>query len=146
MLIGDALRTVHFSVGSGTRMALQDASLWPRRFATASDVEQALRSFEDVHRPVVEEFLHVAAESYRWYESFRDKLALDPVPFTYDYVMRGGRISPSRIEERLAAPGAAAYAGLARTDERLTCSRAAPPGRQSSPPAIAPRATGATNR
>ena len=66
-----------------------------------------LRSFEDVHRPAVEEFLQVAAESYRWYESFRDKLALDPVPFTYDYVMRGGRISPSRLAERSPALAAA---------------------------------------
>ena len=80
-------------------------------------MEQALRSFEDVHRPVVEEFLHVAAESYRWYEYFRDKLALDPVPFTYDYVMRGGRISPSRIEERSPRLAAAYADWRARTND-----------------------------
>jgi anthraniloyl-CoA monooxygenase len=107
VLIGDALRTVHFSVGSGTRMALQDAVALAQAMREADDVERALRSFEDVHRPAVEEFLQVAAESYRWYESFRAKLALDPVPFTYDYVMRGGRISPSRLAERSPALAAA---------------------------------------
>jgi len=107
VLIGDALRTVHFSVGSGTRMALQDAVALAQAMRETDDVEQALRVFEDVHRPSVEEFLQVAAESYRWYESFRDKLALDPVPFTYDYVMRGGRISPSRLRERSPALAAA---------------------------------------
>jgi len=109
VLIGDALRTVHFSVGSGTRMALQDAVVLAQALRETDDVERALRVFEDAHRPEVEEFLQVAAESYRWYESFRDKLALDPVPFTYDYVMRGGRISPSRLQERSPAL-AAAYA------------------------------------
>jgi len=109
VLIGDALRTVHFSVGSGTRMALQDAVVLAQALRETDDVERALRVFEDTHRPEVEEFLQVAAESYRWYESFRDKLALDPVPFTYDYVMRGGRISPSRLQERSPAL-AAAYA------------------------------------
>ena len=68
-----------------------------------------------LHRLAVEEFLQVAAESYRWYESFRDKLALDPVPFTYDYVMRGGRISPSRLEERSPALAAAIAAWRAQT-------------------------------
>jgi 2-polyprenyl-6-methoxyphenol hydroxylase-like FAD-dependent oxidoreductase len=109
VLIGDALRTVHFSVGSGTRMALQDAVALARALAETDDLGQALRAFEGAHRPSVDEFLQVATESYRWYEGLRDKLALEPVPFTYDYVLRGGRISPLQLQQRSPAL-AAAYA------------------------------------
>jgi anthraniloyl-CoA monooxygenase len=117
VLIGDALRTVHFSVGSGTRMALQDAVALAQALAETDNVELALSSFEHVHRPAVEEFLQVAAESYRWYEGFRDKLTLEPVPFTYDYVMRGGRISPARLQERSPALAAAHAEWRARTHD-----------------------------
>ncbi|HTD76354.1 MAG TPA: monooxygenase, partial [Chloroflexota bacterium] len=64
------------------------------------DVEQGLRIFEEVRRPQVEEFLRVAADSFQWYEQFRDKLSLDPLPFTYDYVMRSGRIGHARLAQR----------------------------------------------
>jgi 2-polyprenyl-6-methoxyphenol hydroxylase-like FAD-dependent oxidoreductase len=117
VLIGDALRTVHFSVGSGTRMALQDAVALARALAETDDVERALCAFQDAHRPAVDEFLQVAAESYRWYECFRDKLALEPVPFTYDYVMRGGRISPARLQQRSPALAAAYADWRARTND-----------------------------
>jgi 2-polyprenyl-6-methoxyphenol hydroxylase-like FAD-dependent oxidoreductase len=100
VLIGDALRTVHFSVGSGTRMALQDSVALAGAFAATKDVEQGLRLFERVRRPQVEEFLQVAADSFHWYERFRDKLNLDALPFTYDYVMRSGRIPYARLKER----------------------------------------------
>ncbi|HET6317964.1 MAG TPA: FAD-dependent monooxygenase, partial [Chloroflexota bacterium] len=116
VLIGDALRTVHFSVGSGTRMALQDAVALAQALGETADIERALRAFEDAHRPAVEEFLQIAAESYRWYERFRDKLALEPVPFTYDYVMRGGRISRERLQERSPALAAAHAAWRAQTN------------------------------
>ena len=101
VLIGDALRTVHFSLGSGTRMALGDAIALARAFARhGQDVPAALRAFEAAHRPGVERFLEVARRSFRWYERFRDKLHLDPLPFAYDYVMRSGRISHARLQAR----------------------------------------------
>src|SRR5207248_2262375 len=72
-----------------------------RAFARhGEDVPAALRAFEEAHRPGVERFLEVAGRSFRWYERFRDKLHLDPIPFAYDYVMRSGRISHARLQER----------------------------------------------
>ncbi len=101
VLIGDALRTVHFSIGSGTRTALEDAIALFRAFEThGTDVPAALRAFEEARRPGVEKFLKVAERSYAWYERFREKMQLDPLPFAYDYVMRGGRISHERLKER----------------------------------------------
>jgi anthraniloyl-CoA monooxygenase len=100
VLIGDALRTVHFSIGSGTRMALEDAIVLAQAFATHRDVTPALAAFELARRPAVERFLKVAAHSFVWYERMREKLSLDPVPFAYDYVMRGGTVTHERLRQR----------------------------------------------
>jgi 2-polyprenyl-6-methoxyphenol hydroxylase-like FAD-dependent oxidoreductase len=100
VLIGDALRTVHFSIGSGTRMALEDAIVLAQAFAAHRDVAPALAAFEHVRRPAVERFLKVAARSFVWYERMREKLSLDPVPFAYDYVMRGGTVTHERLRQR----------------------------------------------
>lgn len=100
-LIGDALRTVHFSIGSGTRHALEDAIALFRAFETqGADVPAALQAFEGLRRPGVEKFLKVAERSYAWYERVREKMPLDPLPLAYDYVMRGGRISRERLKKR----------------------------------------------
>jgi len=119
MLLGDALRTVHFSVGSGTRMALQDSIVLARSLAHSTDVEEAAREFERVRRPQVEEFLQRAADSFAWYERFRDKLILDPLPLTYDYVMRSGRISHPRLEQRSPELAAAYEAYLRERQQPL---------------------------
>jgi anthraniloyl-CoA monooxygenase len=119
VLLGDALRTVHFSVGSGTRMALQDSIVLARAFGQSSDVEQAAREFERVRRPQVEDFLQRAADSFAWYERFRDKLTLDPLPLTYDYVMRSGRISHARLKQRSPRLAAAYEAYLGERQQPL---------------------------
>ncbi len=108
VLLGDALRTVHFSIGSGTRMALEDAIALAKACADAGDAETALRVFEERRRPGVDKFLSIAERSGLWYERFAERMRLDPVPFAYDYMMRSGRISFAQLRER--SPGfAAAY-------------------------------------
>jgi 2-polyprenyl-6-methoxyphenol hydroxylase-like FAD-dependent oxidoreductase len=108
VLIGDALRTVHFSIGSGTRNALEDAMALFRAFeAHGGDVPAALRAFEQARRPGVEKFLAVAERSAAWYEGFADKLTMQPMPFAHDYLMRGGRITLERLRERSPAFAAA---------------------------------------
>lgn len=100
VLIGDALRTVHFSIGSGTRMALEDAIYLYHALRDEPDVQAGLRAFEAARRPGVERFLGVAAQSFLWYEHFRDKLPLDPLPFAYDYMMRSGLVEHAKLRER----------------------------------------------
>ena len=100
VLIGDALRTVHFSIGSGTRTALEDAIALARALASEPDGAAALHAFERGRRPAAEELLEVAAQSFAWYERFPDHMRLDPLPFTYGYLMRSGRITPVRLRER----------------------------------------------
>jgi 2-polyprenyl-6-methoxyphenol hydroxylase-like FAD-dependent oxidoreductase len=100
VLLGDALRTVHFSIGSGTRMALEDAIALAAALREAAGVPEALARYEAARRPDADKYLAVARESYAWYERFRDVLALDPLRFAHDYVTRSGRITADRLERR----------------------------------------------
>lgn len=105
-LLGDALRTVHFSIGSGTRTALEDAIALARALAEAGagppreSIPRALAAFEAARRPGAERLLEVARQSGIWYERFRDALALDPLPFAHSYLTRGGRVTAARLRER----------------------------------------------
>ena len=100
VLIGDALHTVHFSIGSGTRLAFEDAIALERAFAEAGeDVPAALAAFERARRPVAEKLLHAASLSSFWYEDFPSKLALAPLDLAYDYMMRSGRMTEPRLRE-----------------------------------------------
>jgi 2-polyprenyl-6-methoxyphenol hydroxylase-like FAD-dependent oxidoreductase len=116
VLLGDALRTVHFSIGSGTRMALQDAiALAEALGSNGDDVPAALQAFEAARRPAVERFLEVAAHSYRWYERFGDRLLLGPIELAYDYVMRGDNVTHDSLRARSPSFAAAVErAGLGR--------------------------------
>jgi 2-polyprenyl-6-methoxyphenol hydroxylase-like FAD-dependent oxidoreductase len=104
VLLGDALRTVHFSIGSGTRTALEDAIALARAFAerggTRAAVPAALADFEAARRPGAERLLDVARGSGIWYEGFREAMRLDPLPFAHSYLTRGGRITPERLRAR----------------------------------------------
>jgi 2-polyprenyl-6-methoxyphenol hydroxylase-like FAD-dependent oxidoreductase len=100
LLIGDALRTVHFSIGSGTRLAFEDAIALDRAFAEAGDdVPRALAAFERERRPVVEKIISAANASSYWYERLSDKMALEPWQLAYDYMTRSGRMTDERLRE-----------------------------------------------
>jgi len=100
VLIGDALRTVHFSIGSGTRLAFEDAIALDRAFGEAGDdVPAALAAFERERRPVVEKLLAAANASSFWYEDFPARMGLPPWQLAYDYMTRSGRMSDARLAE-----------------------------------------------
>ena len=98
VLLGDALRSVHFSLGSGTRMAMQDAiALFKAIVADGADIASALASFEAERRPHSEKFQDAATRSLEWYEQVESRMHLSPVQFAYDYMTRTGRISHDDI-------------------------------------------------
>jgi 2-polyprenyl-6-methoxyphenol hydroxylase-like FAD-dependent oxidoreductase len=100
VLIGDALRTVHFSIGSGTRLAFEDAIALDRAFAEAGDdVPRALVAFERERRPIVEKIVAAANLSSYWYEDLAEKMKLEPWRLAYDYMTRSGRMSNERLRE-----------------------------------------------
>lgn len=100
ILIGDALRTAHFSIGSGTRLAFEDAIALDRAFAAAGpDVALALELFERDRRPIVEKIIAAANASSYWYERLAEKMQLAPWELAYDYMTRSGRMTDERLRE-----------------------------------------------
>jgi 2-polyprenyl-6-methoxyphenol hydroxylase-like FAD-dependent oxidoreductase len=95
VLIGDALRTAHFSIGSGTRLAMEDAIALVKAFESADP----LPSFEAARRPIVEKLVAAADASGAWYERFAEHMKLAPREFAWSYIQRSGRIDPERLRK-----------------------------------------------
>ncbi len=98
VLIGDALKTVHPSIGSGTRVGMQDAiALAAALKAGNGDVAAIFQSFEQGRRKGAGSFQEAAMRSILWYETVDQRMDLDPIAFAYDFMMRTGRISNERL-------------------------------------------------
>jgi anthraniloyl-CoA monooxygenase len=98
VLIGDALKTVHPSIGSGTRVALQDAiALAQALDHCKGDIPSTFATFERERRGNAGAFQDAAMKSILWYETVDERMHLDPVAFAYDYMMRTGRVSDERL-------------------------------------------------
>lgn len=101
VLLGDALRTVHFSLGSGTRMAMQDAIALHHAIAEhPSDLDAAFAAFEGTRRPASTTFQSAAAKSLDWYENVAGRMHLDPLSFAYDYMRRTGQVTHEDLRRR----------------------------------------------
>lgn len=100
VLMGDALRTAHFSIGSGTRLAMEDAIALDRAFAEdPRDIPAALARYDAARRPPVEKIVEAAGVSARWYEGMAELMPLAPYDFAYAYMTRTGRMSEARLKE-----------------------------------------------
>lgn len=102
VLLGDALRTAHFSIGSGTRLAMEDSvALFKALKAHKDDVKAALQYFQELRVPPMKKIWDAANVSIRWYEEM-DKLVseLKPVEFAYSYMTRTGRVSHEEVKKR----------------------------------------------
>jgi 2-polyprenyl-6-methoxyphenol hydroxylase-like FAD-dependent oxidoreductase len=97
VLIGDALRTAHFSIGSGTRLAMEDAIALVRALRDESSVPTALAAFEAARRPIVDKLVAAADSSGTWYDRFPEHMNLSPRYFAWSYIQRSGRIDPARL-------------------------------------------------
>jgi anthraniloyl-CoA monooxygenase len=100
VLLGDALHTAHFSIGSGTKLALEDAIALHECFQRNSDVETALAEFASTRRPVIEDYQAAAYESMRWFETARDYMDLSPIKLAYSLMMRSGRVDSADLKKR----------------------------------------------
>jgi len=97
-LVGDALRTAHFSIGSGTRLALEDAIALARALDEhPSDPRAGLEAYEAARRPVVEKLVRASKTSAAWYERFPEHMRLAPYDFAYSYITRSGRVDDERL-------------------------------------------------
>jgi 2-polyprenyl-6-methoxyphenol hydroxylase-like FAD-dependent oxidoreductase len=100
VLLGDALHTAHFSIGSGTRLAMEDAIALDRALAVHPDaVDMALAAYEAARRPILEKLVSGANQSAIWYEQFAKHMQLAPMDFAMSYVTRSGRIDIDRLRK-----------------------------------------------
>jgi 2-polyprenyl-6-methoxyphenol hydroxylase-like FAD-dependent oxidoreductase len=100
VLLGDAQRTAHFSIGSGTRLAMEDAIALTKALSEfKSDIPAALAAFEAARRPIVEKLVAGADASGDWYERFPEHMRLAPRDFAWSYIRRSGRIDPEKLRK-----------------------------------------------
>jgi 2-polyprenyl-6-methoxyphenol hydroxylase-like FAD-dependent oxidoreductase len=100
VLMGDALRTAHFSIGSGTRLAMEDAIALEKALRKhGGDVPAALAAYEMARKPVSTKLLNAANTSSDWYERFPEHMKLDPLDFAHSYITRSGRIRMERLRK-----------------------------------------------
>jgi 2-polyprenyl-6-methoxyphenol hydroxylase-like FAD-dependent oxidoreductase len=103
VLLGDALRTAHFSIGSGTRLAMEDSVALFKAFREvgAKDVPGALALFQQERLPPMRKIWEAANASLRWYEDM-DRLVrtLRPVEFAHSYMTRTGRVDHAEVRRR----------------------------------------------
>jgi 2-polyprenyl-6-methoxyphenol hydroxylase-like FAD-dependent oxidoreductase len=97
VIIGDAQRTAHFSIGSGTRLAMEDAIALNKALTERAAVAEALAAFERGRRPIVEKLVGAADSSGAWYDRFAEHMNLSPRDFAWSYIQRSGRIDPGRL-------------------------------------------------
>lgn len=108
VLIGDAVHTAHFSIGSGTRIAMEDAIALARILRVQDTLDAALAAFEAERKPIAWKIVDAANTSALWYDRFADKMALAPLDFAFDYITRSGRVDLERLR-RLSPQFMAAY-------------------------------------
>jgi len=98
VLLGDALHTAHFSIGSGTRLAMEDAIALYKAFGETADVPDALARYEEIRRPALTKIVDAAVASALWYERMAELMrTLEPYEFARSYMTRTGRVSDERL-------------------------------------------------
>ena len=100
VMIGDALHTAHFSIGSGTKLALEDAIALFDCFRKTGSVGDALRQFELTRKPVIEEYQAAALESMRWFENVRAYMHLSPIELAFALMTRSGKVDYEDLKRR----------------------------------------------
>jgi anthraniloyl-CoA monooxygenase len=97
VLLGDAAHTAHYSVGSGTKLAMEDAIALVGALEDADDLETALTAYEAARRPAVTRIQDIAERSRRWWETFPERLDLPVEQLLVAYMSRAGNVSLDRF-------------------------------------------------
>jgi len=100
VLLGDALHTAHFSIGSGTKLAMEDAIALAQSFQQTTNVQQALEYFANTRRPVIEDYQAAAFESMKWFENAAQYMSLSPMELAFSVMTRSGRVSYEDLKKR----------------------------------------------
>ncbi|WP_335939236.1 bifunctional salicylyl-CoA 5-hydroxylase/oxidoreductase [Streptomyces sp. PTD5-9] len=100
VLIGDAAHTAHFSIGSGTKLAVEDALTLAACVEEQPDLPGALAAYEAERRPVVESTQRAAAASLRWFEELGAYVDQPPRQFAFNLLTRSRRVTHGNLRMR----------------------------------------------
>ena len=97
VLLGDALHTAHFSIGSGTKLAMEDAIALAESFKQTTD---ALEHFATTRQPIIQDYQAAAFESMLWFENAARYMHLSPMELAFSVMTRSGRVSYEDLKIR----------------------------------------------
>nr|WP_203599141.1 bifunctional salicylyl-CoA 5-hydroxylase/oxidoreductase [Streptomyces sp. SID10853] len=100
VLIGDAAHTAHFSIGSGTKLAVEDALALAANIEEQPDLPSALEAYESERRPVVASTQRAAAASLEWFEQLDMYLGQPPRQFAFNLLTRSRRVTHGNLRLR----------------------------------------------
>ena len=100
VLIGDAAHTAHFSIGSGTKLAMEDAIALVDQLAETSNLTEALESYEEERRPAVDSIQRAAKASLEWFEGADRYRGLHPTQFGFSLLTRSQRVTYDNLRLR----------------------------------------------
>ena len=100
VILGDAAHTAHYSIGSGTKLAMEDSIALTNGFVRHGEVESALVDYELERQPVVERFQEAASDSATYFENVRHYAGFDPIQFAFNLLTRSGRIGYANLSLR----------------------------------------------
>jgi anthraniloyl-CoA monooxygenase len=100
VLLGDSAHTAHFSIGSGTKLALEDAIELADRIEGNVDLEDALDTYEENRRVEVLRLQSAARNSTEWFENVARYARLEPPQFAYSLLTRSQRVSHENLKKR----------------------------------------------
>ncbi|MFN7974941.1 MAG: bifunctional salicylyl-CoA 5-hydroxylase/oxidoreductase [Acidobacteriota bacterium] len=100
VLVGDAAHTAHFSIGSGTKLAMEDAIALAEHVCRGGPVPDALAAYEAERRPVVESTQRAAQVSLEWFESTERYRDFEPIPFAFSLLTRSLRVTHANLKAR----------------------------------------------
>ncbi|MFE9494319.1 bifunctional salicylyl-CoA 5-hydroxylase/oxidoreductase [Streptomyces collinus] len=100
VLLGDAAHTAHFSIGSGTKLAVEDALALAACLAEQPDVPAALAAYEEERRPVVASTQRAARASLEWFEDLGRYLDQPPRQFAFNLLTRSRRVTHDNLRLR----------------------------------------------
>jgi anthraniloyl-CoA monooxygenase len=100
VLLGDAAHTAHFSIGSGTKLAMEDALALAACLHERPSVAEALDAYEEERRPVVESTQRAAQASLEWFENIGQYTGQDPHQFAFNIVTRSRRVTYDNLRMR----------------------------------------------
>jgi len=100
VLVGDASHTAHYSIGSGTRLAMEDVIALVKALDDhPGSLSDGLENYEADRRPIVAKLVTASKTSGAWYQDFTSHMRLSPLDFAYSYITRSGRIDDVRLRE-----------------------------------------------